>query len=85
MQEEVRLNFERHTEGEGPWIFTVVPRPVSLDGVDGFTGACTGCYGSLGYFNAKADWNIGIMRSAHTPPSAGQIQHGVRSVFPPEL
>ena len=35
----------------------------------GFTGVGMGGNGSLGYFNAKADWNIDIMSSAHTPPS----------------
>ena len=35
----------------------------------GFTGVGIGGNGSLGYFNAKADWNIDIMSSAHTPPS----------------
>ena len=35
----------------------------------GFTGVGMGGNGSLGYFNAKADWNIDIISSAHTPPS----------------
>ena len=35
----------------------------------GFIGVGMGGNGSLGYVNAKADWNIDDMSSAHTPPS----------------
>ena len=35
----------------------------------GFSGTGVGGNGSLGYFNAKADWNTDIIRSAHAHPS----------------
>jgi hypothetical protein len=35
----------------------------------GFTGVDMDGNGSLGYFSAKADWNIDIRSSEQTPPS----------------
>ena len=61
----------RHTVGERILGF-VCDTAGELAGVlKGFTGVGMGGNGSLGYFTAKADWNIDIMSSAHTPPSAG--------------
>ena len=43
---------------------------MGLAGVlNGFTGVGMCGSRSLGYFNAKADWNIDIMGSVYTPPS----------------
>ena len=37
-----------------------------------FTRVGIGGYASLGYFNAREDWNISVTRSARTPPSTKQ-------------
>jgi len=59
------------TAGERILDFVCCDTAGELAGVlNGFTGVGMGGNGSLGYFNAKADWNIDIMSSAHTPPSA---------------
>ena len=66
----MRLNSRRHTAGERILDFVCCDTAGELAGVlNGFIGVGIGGNGSLGYFNAKADWNIDIMSSAHTPPS----------------
>lgn len=42
------------------------------EALKGFIGVAMGGYGSLGYFKAKADWNIDIRSSEHTLPSTRQ-------------
>ena len=66
----VRLSSRGRTAGERILGFVCCDTAGDLAGVlKGFTGVDMGGNGSLGYFNAKADWNIDIMSSAHTPPS----------------
>ena len=64
------LSSKGRTAGERILDFVCCDTAGELAGVlKGFTGVGMGGNGSLGYFNAKADWNIDIMSSAHTPPS----------------
>lgn len=59
-----------HTVGERILDFECCDNAGELAEVlNGFTGVGMGGNGSLGYFNAKADWNIDINNSAHTLPS----------------
>ena len=48
-----------------------------------------GGYGFLGYFNARADWNVHIIKSAYTHPSAKQdekwVQHSCTERISSEL
>ena len=64
------LRSKGHTAGERILDLVCRDEAGELTGVlKGFTGVGMGGNGSLGYFNANADWNIDIMSSAHTPPS----------------
>ena len=65
-------DFEERTVGEGILDFDYVTVDEFGGTFKGFTGVGMGEYGYLGYFNARADWNIDIMRGAHTPPSTKQ-------------
>lgn len=68
----IRLNSRGHTIGERILDFVCCDTAGELAWVlKGFAGVGMGWNGSLGYFNAKADWNMDIMSSAHTPPSMG--------------
>lgn len=59
-----------HTVGERIFDFDCCATAGELAVIlKGFTGVDIGGNGSLGYFNAKADWNIDIRSSEHTPPS----------------
>ena len=59
-----------HTAGERILGFVCCDTADEFPGVlKGFVGVDMGGNGSLGYVNAKADWNIDDMSSAHTPPS----------------
>ena len=44
----------------------------------GFTGVGTGRYESLGYFNAKVDWDINIVRSVYIHAS---LRSRIKSSF----
>lgn len=59
-----------HTVGERILDFVCCDTAGELAEIlNGFTGVGMGGNGSLGYFNAKADWKIDINSNAHTPPS----------------
>lgn len=58
-----------HTAGERILGFECDTAGELAELLKGFTGVGMGGNGSLGYFNAKADWNIDVKSSAHTPPS----------------
>lgn len=67
---KVRLSSRRRTVGERILCLVCCDTAGELAEVlKGFTGVDMGGNGSLGYFNAKADWNMDIMSSPHTPPS----------------
>jgi hypothetical protein len=68
-------SFRERTVGERILDFVSCDTAGELAGVlKGLTGVDMDGNGSLGYFNAKADWNMDIMSSAHAPPSARQFQ-----------
>ena len=70
---------------KGSWISIVMAGKFGGT-LKGFTGVGMGGYGSPGYFNAKADRNIDIMRSVHTPSSTNRdekwLQHGYAKCIP---
>jgi hypothetical protein len=65
------------TVGEGILDFDCATAGEFGGTLKGFTGVGICGYGTLWYFNAKADWNIDIMRSAHTRPYTKRMKSGV--------